>query len=85
MTDLTGQEFKMEQQSPTQNIHFPYSRTSSTGSVHAISCSSASSAHNTGKTIPHRTYTSLTHRPVVRDQSTPPTALYTQPNFPFSN
>ncbi|ESN99696.1 hypothetical protein HELRODRAFT_176457 [Helobdella robusta] len=38
---------KLEQQSPTGNIGFSFSRASSVGSVNAISCSSASSTHNT--------------------------------------
>ena len=42
------QQQQQQQQSPTAAMHFSFSRTNSTGSVHAISCSSASSAHNTG-------------------------------------
>ena len=38
-----------QQQSPTNNQHFSFSRASSLGSVNAISCSSASSTHNTGQ------------------------------------
>ena len=43
-----SQQQQQQQQSPTAAMHFSFSRTNSTGSVHAISCSSASSAHNTG-------------------------------------
>ena len=49
--EAVNEELKMEQQpqhSPTGNSRFSFSRSGSTGSVHAISCSSASSAPNTG-------------------------------------
>ena len=51
MIDPAGLDLKFEQQSPTGSggNRFSFSRTSSTGSVHAVSCSSASSAHNTGR------------------------------------
>ena len=42
-------KFEQQQQSPTNSLHFSFSRSGSTGSVHAISCSSASSAQNTGE------------------------------------
>jgi MAX-like protein X len=50
MMEAVARELKMESQSPgagTSGRAFSFSRTSSTGSVHQISCSSASSAHNT--------------------------------------
>jgi len=55
MDTATGQELKYDplseqqspQQAPSQRSSFSFSRTSSTGSVHAACCSSASSAQNT--------------------------------------
>ena len=49
MMEEVVRELKLEQQSPTGNSGFSFSRASSIGSVNAISCSSASSAHNTGE------------------------------------
>jgi hypothetical protein len=41
-------DLKVENPSPTANKGFSFSRSSSIGSIPGISCSSASSAHNTG-------------------------------------